>query len=159
MHVVCLYSLSMNPQTTPVSQSSSSYLKRTYEPAEPDPPSFFTSMKDSPSSRFKQILEEEEKEKDALRETIRQITKRLKKNMAETKSLRLTANSKLAELKVQVEKEREDPEASYLIELHGVEKPEITDIPDTPNSYRVRYRYLKDKPVSSNEKEINKTKQ
>ena len=52
-------------------------------------------------------------------------------------------------LKTQCEKQErdavEDPELVFCLVLHNVEMPEIESIPEKPNCYTVRYRYLKGK--------------
>ena len=39
----------------------------------------------------------------------------------------------------------EDPELVFSLVLHNVDVPEIESIPEKPNCYRVKYRYLKGK--------------
>ena len=112
-------------------------------------------------------MEIEHKEKDALQEELRQCKRKLKKMKEqivdeedEQKKRRERSNTNQAKmqmklialeaenftLKTQCEKsEREDPEIVFSLVLHNVEMPEIESIPEKPNCYRVRYRYLKGK--------------
>ena len=118
----------------------------------------------------KELLEIEHKEKDALQEELRQCKRKMKKmkeqivdeedeqkkrreriNGIQAK-MQMKLNALEAEnftLKTQCEKgERdavEDPELVFCLVLHNVEMPEIESIPEKPNCYRVRYRYLKGK--------------
>jgi len=118
----------------------------------------------------KELLENEHKEKDALQEELRQCKKRLKKmreQMVEEEEEqkkrreRINANQVKTQIKLdkleaenltlkkQCEKSErdavEDPELVFCLVLHNVDIPEIESIPEKPNCYRVRYRYLKGK--------------
>ena len=103
-------------------------------------PSFFTNVNEWSASRFKTILKQEEKEKEAMRENIKQLTKKTKKLTEENEKTRESVKAEIASLKQQL---RSDPQAFHIVELHGVERPEVLEVPDTPNCYRVRYRYMK----------------
>jgi len=107
----------------------------------PSPPSpFFANVNEWSASRFKTILKQEEKEKEAMRENIKQLTKKTKKLTEENEKTRESVKAEIASLKQQL---RSDPQAFHIVELHGVERPEVLEVPETPNCYRVRYRYMK----------------
>ena len=118
----------------------------------------------------KELLEIEHKEKDALQEELRQCKRKMKKmkeqivdeeDEQKKRRERLNANQAKMQLKLialeaenftlktQCEKSErdavEDPELVFCLVLHNVEMPEIENIPEKPNCYTVRYRYLKGK--------------
>ena len=118
----------------------------------------------------KELLENEHKEKDALQEELRQCKRKMKKMKEQLvdeedeqkkrrerikciqAKMQMKLNALEAEnftLKTQCEKSErdavEDPELVFCLVLHNVEMPEIENIPEKPNCYTVRYRYLKGK--------------
>ena len=118
----------------------------------------------------KELLEKEHKEKGALQEELRQCKRKMKKMKEQLvdeedeqkkrrerikciqAKMQMKLNALEAEnftLKTQCEKSErdavEDPELVFSLVLHNVEMPEIESIPEKPNCYRVRYRYLKGK--------------
>lgn len=122
----------LNPRSTDTTSSPS--------PPHLPPSPFFANVNEWSASRFKTILKQEEKEKEAMRENIKQLTKKTKKLTEENEKTRESVKAEIASLKQQL---RSDPQAFHIVELHGVERPEVLEVPDTPNCYRVRYRYMK----------------
>ena len=121
-------------------------------------------------AQCKKLLDKEHKEKDTLQEELRQCKRKMKKmkeqivdeeDEQKKRRERLNANQAKMQLKLialeaenftlktQCEKSErdavEDPELVFCLVLHNVEMPEIESIPEKPNCYRVRYRYLKGK--------------
>ena len=91
---------------------------------------------------MKEQLVDEEDEQKKRRERLNGIQAKMQMKLNALEAENFT-------LKTQCEKSErdavEDPELVFSLVLHNVEMPKIENIPEKPNCYTVRYRYLKGK--------------